>query len=75
MNKHIGGRNSLLRYTILPRQPGFTGEHNWGSDWVKWCEKNCAGFFGHMCDPQPDFKTYFRFENKEDAFRFKVIWG
>lgn len=75
MNNHVGPKNPSLKYTILPRQANPKGEFNWGSDWVKWCERNCIGNFAHNCRFKPDFETFFLFENKDDAFRFKMSWG
>lgn len=71
--KHTGPSNSVLRYKIFPGGAGI--EVGWGGDWVVWCNKNCEGKFAHDCITKPNFKTFFLFENKADAFRFKVVWG
>ena len=71
--KHTGPKNPKLKHKVFPS--GRAAVVNWGNDWVVWCQKNCDGQFSHDCIWKPTFKTFFLFENKDDACQFKLTWG
>lgn len=59
---------------------GWLLEHTMELDCYRWCTENCEGEFFFTIETISETQLwlrhfYFEFENEDEAFLFKIIWG